>query len=73
MDKETFKDLSTYPVIGIASTEQIRFLRHDPMPYTKFYHVLEEERAAHVRKEILQSLIAIGSLALVIGWVVCNG
>jgi hypothetical protein len=66
-------DIKFYPEIGSkASEQQMMFHRKDPDPYTKFYHVLEEERAAHVRKEILQSLIAIGSLALII-WVVCHG
>jgi hypothetical protein len=64
-------DIKFYPEIGSkAADQQMMFHRKDPMPYTKFYHVLEEERAAHVKREIVHSLIAFGALGLLIGWII---
>lgn len=68
MVKEIVSPFKVYPIIGLHSTEQTRFLRHDPMPFTEFEHVIAENENAHMWQEIRNSLIAFGLLGLLIYW-----
>lgn len=68
MVNKNLSDFKEYPVIGRYSYEQTRFLRHDPMPFTEFEHVIAENENAHMWEEIRNSLIAFGLLGLLIYW-----
>lgn len=63
------KDLKVFPAISSDSHEQMSFLRHDPEPHKPFEHELKAQRRREMFKEIRETLIAIGALALLIGWV----
>lgn len=66
MANEAVPEFKEYPVIGRCSHEQVKYLRHDPYPYIRFEHLIAEDKAEHVRKEIVHSLIAFGLLGFLI-------
>jgi hypothetical protein len=53
---------------GIMS-EQMRYLNNDPHYFLPFDHEVKAQHRKEMWKAIWQSLIAIGSLILILGWV----